>query len=390
MKKAVLFIFAVIFSCASFAQQALWGGRKVVSPEVNADKTVTFRLAAPQAQTVQVTGDCIENSVADMQKDADGMWSFTTGVLPSELYLYNFIVDGVKITDPTSVYVIRDTATMFSYFVVTGGKADNYMDNDVPHGTLSEVWYDSPKMGFSRRLSVYTPAGYENSKEKYPVLYLLHGMGGDEVAWTEQGRAKQILDNLIAQGKTKPMIVVMPNGNASEHAAPGVDPKGLVRPTTKLPHTVDGLYETAFPEIISFVEKHYRVKTDAGHRAIAGLSMGGYHSLYISINNPDLFDWIGMFSSAIIWGKEDAAYGYVYKDMYGKLEKMFTPKKQNKHLYLAIGKEDFLYAENEDFRKHLDAMQFKPRAYTYRESGGGHIWRNWRDYLVEFTQTLFR
>ena len=390
MKKVLLFIFAVVCSCSSFAQQALWGGSKIVSPEVNADKTVTFRLDAPQAQKVLVAGDCIANNVAEMQKDENGVWSFTTDVLPSELYLYNFLVDGVRITDPASVYVIRDTNSMFSYFIVTGGKADNYMNNDVAHGTVSEVWYDSPTIGFSRRLSVYTPAGYENSKKKYPVLYLLHGMGGDEVAWVELGRAAQILDNLIAQGKAKPMIVVMPNGNASEHAAPGTDPKGLVQPTSNLPHTVDGLYETAFPEIINFVEKHYRVKADSQHRAIAGLSMGGFHTLYISINNPDKFDWMGMFSSAIIWGQKDAQYGSVYDDMYGKLENMFKDKKQNKHLFLAIGKEDFLYDANADFRKHLDAMQYKPREYTYRESGGGHIWRNWRDYLVEFTQKLFR
>ena len=390
MKKVLLFIFAVVCSCSSFAQQALWGGSKIVSPEVNADKTVTFRLDAPQAQKVLVAGDCIANNVAEMQKDENGVWSFTTDVLPSELYLYNFLVDGVRITDPASVYVIRDTNSMFSYFIVTGGKADNYMNNDVAHGTVSEVWYDSPTIGFSRRLSVYTPAGYENSKEKYPVLYLLHGMGGDEVAWVELGRAAQILDNLIAQGKAKPMIVVMPNGNASEHAAPGTDPKGLVQPTSNLPHTVDGLYETAFPEIINFVEKHYRVKADSQHRAIAGLSMGGFHTLYISINNPDKFDWMGMFSSAIIWGQKDAQYGSVYDDMYGKLENMFKDKKHNKHLFLAIGKEDFLYDANADFRKHLDAMQYKPREYTYRESGGGHIWRNWRDYLVEFTQKLFR
>lgn len=390
MKKVLLFIFAVVCSCSSFAQQALWGGSKIVSPEVNADKTVTFRLDAPQAQKVLVAGDCIANNVAEMQKDENGVWSFTTDVLPSELYLYNFLVDGVRITDPASVYVIRDTNSMFSYFIVTGGKADNYMSNDVAHGTVSQVWYDSPTIGFSRRLSVYTPAGYENSKEKYPVLYLLHGMGGDEVAWVELGRAAQILDNLIAQGKAKPMIVVMPNGNASEHAAPGTDPKGLVQPTSNLPHTVDGLYETAFPEIINFVEKHYRVKADSQHRAIAGLSMGGFHTLYISINNPDKFDWMGMFSSAIIWGQKDAQYGSVYDDMYGKLENMFKDKKQNKHLFLAIGKEDFLYDANADFRKHLDAMQYKPREYTYRESGGGHIWRNWRDYLVEFTQKLFR
>lgn len=390
MKKVLFFIAFVFTFITSSAQQALWGDSKVVSPEINDDKSVTFRVYAPEAQKVSVGGDCIQNSVAEMKKDKDGVWSYTTSPLASELYLYNFIVDGVRITDPASTYVIRDTSSMFSYFIITDGKADNYMSNKVDHGTLSEVWYNSPTIGIKRRLSVYTPAGYEDSKAKYPVLYLLHGSGGDETAWLELGRTVQILDNLIAQGKAKPMIVVIPNGNASEEAAPGVDSKGLVKPTSDLPHRVDGLFETAFPDIIKYVESHYRVKADAKNRAIAGLSMGGFHTLYISINYPDKFDWMGMFSSAIIWGQKDAQYGKIYDDMYGKLERMFAMKNQNKHLYLAIGKDDFLYKANEDFRKHLDAMKSKPMDYKYRESEGGHLWRNWRDYLVEFTQLLFK
>lgn len=161
--------------------------------------------------------------------------------------------------DPSNVYQIRDVATVTSIFIVGGGQADLYKVNDVPHGTVSKVWYDSPSLGMRRRMTVYTPAGYENNgKARYPVLYLLHGMGGDEQAWMELGRASQILDNLIAQGKAKPMIVVMPNGNASQEAAPGETSNGLVQPQFNLPKTMDGTYETSFPEIIEYVDSHYR------------------------------------------------------------------------------------------------------------------------------------
>ncbi len=390
MKRSLFFVllFAVVLTAS--AQQALWGGSKVVSPEIGADNRVTFRIIAPKAERVQVAGDCIKKSVADMKRDDNGVWTYTTESLPSELYLYNFLVDGVRITDPASVYVIRDTNSMFSYFIISGGKGSDYMNRKVDHGTVSQAWYESKTIGKKRRLTIYTPAGYEDSKQKYPVLYLLHGMGGDENAWLELGRTAQIMDNLIAAGKAKPMIVVMPNGNASEEAMPGVDSKGLVQPTSNLPHTADGLYEAAFPEIVSFVEKHYRVKANSKNRAIAGLSMGGFHTLYTSINHPDMFDWMGMFSSAIIWGKNEGEYGYIYKNMYTRLEDMFKKHGEKKHLYLAIGKDDFLYKANEDFRKHLDGMTYKPADYEYHESEGGHIWRNWRDYLVIYAQKLFR
>ncbi len=390
MKRALLLLFLSASIITASAQQALWGGSKVVSPEISADHSVTFRIIAPEAAKVQVAGDCIQNSIADMSRDEKGVWTFTTSPLSPELYLYNFLIDGVRITDPSSVYVIRDTNSMFSYFIIPSGKALDYMNRKVSHGTVSQVWYDSKKIGKKRRLTIYTPAGYEDSKQRFPVLYLLHGMGGDENAWLELGRTAQIMDNLIAAGKAKSMIVVMPNGNASEEAMPGVDSKGLVQPTSRLPHTADGLYEAAFPEIVQFVEKHYRVKKNSRNRAIAGLSMGGFHSLYTSINHPDMFDWMGMFSSAIIWGKNEGEYGYIYKNMYARLEDMFKQHGKNKHLYLAIGKDDFLYKANEDFRKHLDAMTYKPADYEYHESEGGHIWRNWRDYLVIYAQKLFK
>lgn len=159
---------------------------------------------------------------------------------------------------------------------------------EVPHGTVSKVWYPSPTLGMERRrMTVYTPAGYEDSNKQYPVLYLLHGAGGDENAWSELGRAIQIFDNLIAQGKAEPMIVVMPNGNAAQEAVPGEYPNSMYKPSFANPKTMEGSFEKAFPDIMKYVESHYRTINDKNHRAIAGLSMGGFHSLYISANNPD-------------------------------------------------------------------------------------------------------
>ncbi|MBR5102217.1 MAG: esterase family protein, partial [Muribaculaceae bacterium] len=253
-----------------------------------------------------------------------------------------------------------------------------------PHGTVSQVWYNSPKLGFTRRMTVYTPPGYDEVKKSYPVLYLLHGMGGDETAWMEQGRTAQILDNLIAEGKAVPMIVVMPNGNADEQAAPGSAPLGLVAPTFSHKHTMDGTYENSFSDVRNYVEKHYRVKADNRHRAIAGLSMGGFHSLYISANSPGEYGYVGLFSAAITPRNE--VKSAVYDDIVGKLKKQFA---SNQQLYwIGIGTDDFLYGANVSFRKLLDENGMAGK-YIYHESGGGHEWRNWRDYLELFVQLLF-
>ena len=215
------------------AQQALWSGAQVVSPQINEDNTVTFRYSGPNVIRVQVTGDFLPPQkistpngefevpgIAELTQNQNGVWEYTSAPLEPELYSYSFIVNGQRMNDPSNVYQIRDVATVTSIFIVGGGQADLYKVSDVPHGTVSKVWYDSPSLGMRRRMTVYTPAGYEESgRIRYPVLYLLHGMGGDEQAWMELGRASQILDNLIAQGKAKPMIVVMPNGNASQEAA---------------------------------------------------------------------------------------------------------------------------------------------------------------------------
>lgn len=377
----------MLFACVctwTFAQQALWGGQPIVSPEIHPDNTVTFRFLAPKAIKVQVAGDFLRApGVADLKETERGVWEYTTPEpLASELYGYSFIVDGVRMPDPNNIYQSRDVTTVTNIFIIGGGQGDLYKVNDVPHGTVAKCWYDSPALGIDRRLTVYTPAGYETSKKNYPVLYLLHGMGGDEEAWPTLGRAVQILDNLIAQGKAKPMIVVMPNGNASQEAAPGESSLGLVKPDMRLPKTMEGSMESSFPDIVKFIESRYRVQKNKTGRAIAGLSMGGYHSLHISKQYPDMFDYVGLFSAAIM--PNDKIQSPVYANMDGKLKIQFD--KKPKLYWIAIGKDDFLYKANVDFRRKLDEGGYP---YIYRESDGGHIWRNWRIYLSEFVPMLF-
>jgi len=404
MKKFLFFVALCLTGMAAHAQQNLsWGqGPQVASPDVHADNTVTFNLIAPEAQKVQITGDFLPSKKVvfngatfdapadpvDLVKNDKGVWSFTTEALKPELYTYNMIVDGVKIIDPLNVYNIRDINNLFSVLLIGGdARTDLYKVNKVAHGTVSKVWYESPTAGLTRRLTVYTPAGYETSGKEYPVLYLLHGIGGDENAWSELGRAAQILDNLIAQGKAEPMLVVMTNGNISQEACPGETSEGFRVPTMMLPKTMEGSFETAFPDVVKFVEKTYRVKKDKAHRAIAGLSMGGFHSLFISINNPDTFDYVGLFSAAVDQQQNTANGGFpnIYADRNQKIDNLFS--KHPKLFWIGIGKTDFLFKNNNDLRAYLDSKQHK---YTYLETEGGHIWRNWRIYLSEFVPLLFK
>ncbi|RRD86801.1 esterase [Bacteroides heparinolyticus] len=396
--KRISLLSALLLMCAmTFAQQALWGGAPVVSPEIHDNNTVTFRLKAPKAVKVQVTGDFLPTQkiktpfgefdgpgVADLKEGKDGVWEFTTPEpLKPELYSYSFIVNDLKIMDPSNVYMIRDVASVTNVFIIGGDRADLYKVNKVPHGTVRRMWYDSPTLGINRRLTVYTPAGYETSGKRYPVFYLLHGMGGDEEAWIALGRTSQILDNLIAQGKAKPMIVVMTNGNAAQEAAPGESSLGFAAPNMQLPKTMEGSFEAAFPDVVKFIDKNFRTVANKKNRAIAGLSMGGFHSMHISKQYPDMFDYVGLFSAAIMPNKD--AKSPVYEDIEGKLKVQFAKKPA---LYwIAIGKTDFLYKANEDYRKMLDEKGYK---YSYYETGEGHIWKNWRIYLTEFAPQLFK
>lgn len=400
MKRLIMMAAAVLMCAAAWAQQALWGAAPVVSPEIHSDNTVTFRLKAPKAVSVQVTGDFLPArpietprgiweapGIADLKEGKDGVWEFTTSEpLKPELYSYSFIVDGLKIMDPSNVYLIRDVATVTNVFIIGGDRADLYEVNDVPHGTVRRMWYNSPTLKMDRRLTVYTPAGYETSGKRYPVFYLLHGAGGDEEAWINLGRTSQILDNLIAQGKAEPMIVVMTNGNAWQQAAPGESSKGFTVPSmspAEAKNAPEGGFELAFPDVVKFVEKTFRVKKGRENRAIAGLSMGSFHSANISRYYPDMFGYVGLFSGTS--SKNDKSTCPVYTNYEERLKVQFSKKPLL--YYIACGKTDFVYKSVTDYRKLLDDNGYK---YEYYESDGGHIWRNWRIYLTEFAPKLFK
>ena len=403
MKKNISLVAALLLVLSAHAQQALYGGPQVESPVINADGTVTFRYQAPKAVKVEVTGDFLPTEkvevefngqkmafdapgVGVLKEGQNGVWEYTTPFkVAPELYNYTFRVDGNTVIDPNNMWVNRDVASLTSVLLVpeAGARSDLYAIHAVPHGTVSKVWYHSDKQGFDRRLTVYTPAGYETSKAKYPVLYVLHGIGGDEDAWVTQGRATQILDNLIARGEAKPMIVVFTNGNISQEAAPLENSTGYTRPTMSLPQTMEGTFETAFPEIVKFIDSRYRTLAKKQSRAICGLSMGGFHTLNISLNYPDLFNYSGMFSAAI--GVTDPSISPMYQDFERKLAAYFAKKPAL--LWIGIGRTDFLIQSNNEFRAKLDAAGYP---YQYMETDGGHIWRNWRIYLSEFVPLLFK
>jgi enterochelin esterase family protein len=410
IKRKLIGLCAAMVCCTSgFAQQSLFGGKEIVSPVFNNDGTVTFSLLAPKATKVQITSDFMPNikvksplgeieqpSTADMKEEKDGLWTYTSpNALSPELYSYKFKLDGLDYLDPSNIYISRDIASYMNIFIVSkeaGDKGSLYSVNNVPHGNICKVWYESPTLKMNRRMTIYTPPGYDKGG-KYPVLYLLHGAGGDEDAWTTLGRAAQILDNLIASGKAEPMVVVMPNGNTNAEAAPGEWSKGMYKPTfmgAVDPKPVASM-EESFPDIIKYVESHYHVYKDKQHRAICGLSMGGGQAYGVSRLYPNLFDYVGLFSAAVslknTFNFADANSPVIEADsnIAKQLETMFKDKP--KLYWIGIGNTDFLYKANEKYRHYLDSKGFK---YEYTETERGHIWRNWRIYLTAFSQKLFK
>lgn len=363
------------------AQEVVAAPENICSPEVAADGSVTFRLFAPKATSVTVGGD-FEGDGSPMTLNPEtGIWSYTTTPLESELYNYHFVIDNTyRIFDPSNAHRLRNVMHHYDYFIIPGPRGDLYSVQDVPHGSISEVWYPCPTLDTERRMLIYTPAGYADSDKHYPVLYLLHGMGGDEEAWTALGRASQIMDNLIAQGKAEEMIVVMPNGCTKHQAAPAKGSEGMWQPYWS--GSMDGTTEKAFTDVMNYVEKHFRTINDKAHRAICGLSMGGFHTLQISKTYPDSFDYVGLFSAAIYRGEKSVD---IYADLEGGLARQFaTPPAL---YWIAIGSDDFLYEDNVKFRALLDKHGYP---YIYRESDGEHKWDNWRLYLSEFAQMIFR
>ena len=383
MKRFGFFAAMLLSAFVAEAQQAIFERHDTRSPQFNDDGTVTLRIKAPDAKKVTIVGDCVGNGHGELRQQ-DGVWSYTTAQLPAELYSYRFYVDGVETQDAGNIERSRDVRSFMSTFIVSKEEGDKgwlYQNHNVEHGDVAHVWYDSPQLGLKRRMSIYTPPGYDKRKA-YPVLYLLHGAGGDEEAWLTLGRTAQIMDNLIALGKAKPMIVVMPNGNASDDAGPletGIRNKNWPKAS----------YEESFSDVTNYVKKHYKTKKGADNTAICGLSMGGYHTFRISMLNPGTFGYMGLFSAAIRLGGRNQPKSVEQQfadnpEATAQMKALFDAKPR---LYwIAIGKDDFLFQQNVELRSYLDKMQYP---YEYYENGGGHIWRNWRIYLSMFAQRLF-
>ena len=395
MKRIIFAAACLLYAATAMGQQALVPGTGLVSPEINPDNSVTFRYYNPKAVTVQVTGDFLPTQVmtitaegrerkmdvpgvADL-KEENGLWTYTTGPLEGELYSYTLMVDGKKAMDPSNIYQNRDIATWTNIFTLSTEKGDKgwyYEVHDVPHGNVSKIWYDSPTLGKQRRMTIYTPAGYEkNTKTKYPVLYLLHGSGGDEDAWSDLGRAVQILDNLIAEGKAEPMILVMPNGVYFNQAAPGVA-VNMFQPTiTNSRSQSTAEVEASFPDIMKYIESNYRVKKDKNSRAVAGLSMGGRQSAALSRKYPDKFGYVGLFSGVVPpQGEDDKELAAVFAA-------------QPELYWIGCGKTDGVMANSLKLKEYCEQKGYP---VTFYESEGGHIWRNWRIYLTVFAQQLFK
>ena len=389
MKRLHIFAAMLLAAFAAQAQQAIFERHDTRSPQFNEDGTVTLRIKAPEAKKVTVIGDCIGNGHSEMTQQ-DGVWSYTTAVLPPELYSYRFYVDGAEVQDAGNIERSRDVRSFMSTFIISKEEGDCgylYQNHNVEHGDVAHVWYDSPTLGMKRRMSIYTPPGYDKGKA-YPVLYLLHGAGGDEEAWLTLGRTAQILDNLIALGKAKPMIVVMPNGNATEVATKTLSISPLKgEDTLPLREGRGRSYEESFPDIMNYVKSHYKIKKGADNTALCGLSMGGYHTFRISMLNAGTFGYMGLFSAAVRLERTEKSFEEQlaeHPEAVQQLKDLFAAKP---HLYwIAIGKDDFLFQQNVALRQYLDKMQYP---YEYFENEGGHIWRNWRIYLSMFAQRLF-
>ena len=381
MKRIIIALASLVMATGALCAQeltnfAFWGQKPVVSPEVQND-SVTFRLKADYATVVKLSGSWMPNpwgDTIDMTRGENNVWEVTIPLPEPEIYTYNFIADGVSVNDPQNVMVQRDGSRYLRMLLGDGERTENYKSAE-QRGTISHPWYDSKILGINRRLTVYTPYGYEaNPKAKYPVLYLLHGAGGDEEAWSSMGRTAQILDNLIAKGLAKPMIVVMPNGNPNQQAAQTF---GL--PTTEYdwrdPANRNLYVQSLVEEIVPFIEKNYRTVAKKSHRAIAGLSMGGGHTIAASGMYPNAFDYICPLSMGANKSEE----------LNAQLQGI---KKAGYKLYwLACGNTDFLF---EQANQLDEALTENGLEHTYYVSEGGHVWANWRLYLNTFAPLLFK
>lgn len=367
-RRASLSPFAVVWLLTGMFCSAAQAQQTSASPEVLSDRRVVFRIAAPKAETVTVAGEWTAGQRHELTRDDQGNWSVTVGPLAPELYWYTLYVDGVPTIDPKNPRV-KVGRSLVNLFEVASDPPAYWQQKGVPHGALHVHAYESKSLGIPRRLHVYTPPGYNarDAKVTYPVLYLLHGSGDDDEGWTNVGLTHHILDNLLAEKKAKPMIVVMPHG----HAVPASASEDVRR--TNTPQFEKDL----LGDIIPLIESSYNVRTDAASRALAGLSMGGGQSLAIGLANRDKFAWIGVFSSApraiderLLASISDA------NAVNGKL-KLF---------WIGCGKDDRVFGAAEQFTKTLNERGIR---HVWRPSDGGHSWPVWRRYLHEVAPLLF-
>jgi enterochelin esterase-like enzyme len=356
---------AMMFPCGQFK-----------SVEQLADSRVTFRLCAPKASEVMLTSSDVPQIPMfpglPLVKDDKGLWSVTTTPIAPDTYRFNFRVDGVRVVDPQAITYSEERTGNNGTFEVKGPEGDFQTYNkDVPHGSVAVINYWSGSLGVARRAHVYLPPGYDNSGKKYPVLYLVHGAGDSDDSWTSVGHANFVLDNLIASGKAVPMIVVMPAGHTPDRPGAGMG-NMLVNTDFR---------DDFFKELIPYVETHYRTSNDPAHRAMAGLSMGGAHTLQNGLPHSDVFRYIGLFSIGLF---DDAARSDYEARNGAALDR---GGREFKLVRYYIGKEDFLYATAEPTKALLEKHGIK---VDYVESSGAHTWINWRRYLNDFVPYLFK
>jgi enterochelin esterase-like enzyme len=341
----------------------------LTSPVVGADGRVTFQLYAPKAAEVLLRSEGpAPFANQPLVKGDSGVWKLTAQV-PADLYIYWCDVDGVAVADPRNNRPRVNMSTVRSLLEVPGAASEFFAERPVPHGAVAAIHYQSQALGVPRRMHVYTPPGYATSGERYPVLYLLHGGGDNDLSWLMAGRANFILDNLIAAGKAKPMIVVMPAGHVP--AAPGAAP------------APDAFARDLLTDVVPYVERNYRTLPGRERRAIAGLSMGGQQTLNVGLTNLDKFSQLGVFSSG--WFGQDGAATFAKNN--AALLADPTLNDRLRLFWLATGKEDFVLPSTKASLAMLDQHKIR---YSYKETEGGHTWPNWRAYLNEFAPLLFR
>jgi len=364
----------------------------IKSPEVLADGRLTFRLIAPKATEVLVQGNWQGGRDLAMTKDASGLWSVTTGVLQPELWTYTFSVNGVRTLDPRNYNVARDGVGFMNTVLVLGDASAVFQAKAVPHGTMTAQWFQSTDMKAARRMIVYTPPGYEEGATRYPVLYLLHGSGGDEEAWPTMGIAAVIMDNLIAQGRARPMIVVMPNAYWNELASLDAGgPRTAPPPGVGSGNTEFAPHERAVVnDIVPFVDGHYRTQPSRESRALAGLSMGAGIAMNVGLKHLDVFASVGIMSSGT-FGR--AVNGVVPG---ATLLEQISPgffadpaatNKKLKLLFFSCGTEDNRIEALTRVEADLRARKID---FTFKRYPGGHEWRVWRHALADMAPLLFR